>query len=102
MGKLRSSIAALIEVFLNDVLRLEGNPEGQVRESVRIFVADYERIFSVTRSKDRDRNLAASVCRALCRARVVEEMAKREGTPTAAHLKAVLSAIDRPTFSLKE
>jgi hypothetical protein len=45
MGEVRSSIAALIEVFLKDVLRLEGETEAQVREGVRIHVAEYEGMF---------------------------------------------------------
>jgi hypothetical protein len=102
MGELRSSIAAIIEVFVNDVVRLEGKPEAQVREGVRTHLADYERIFSVARPKECDRKLAAHVCRALCRARVIRELAQRKGTPRETHLKIVLSAIDRPTLSLKE
>jgi hypothetical protein len=38
---------------------------------------------------------AAHACHALCRAGVVEEMQRRRGTPTAEHLKVVLSIIDR-------
>jgi hypothetical protein len=41
---------------------------------------------------------AAHACHALCRARVVEEIRLRKGTPTAEYLKLVLSIIDGPRF----
>ena len=41
------------------------------------------------------RDNAALVCRALCRARIVEEMQRRKRTPIAEHLRLVLSVIDR-------
>jgi hypothetical protein len=41
---------------------------------------------------------AAHACDALCRARVVEEIRLRKGTPTAEHLKLVLNIIDGPRF----
>ena len=45
MGEVRSGVAALIEVFLKDVLRLEGETGARVRERVPIHVAEYERMF---------------------------------------------------------
>jgi len=102
MGGVRSGIAALIEVFLKDVLRLEGETEAQVRECVRTHIGEYERMFSTAQLEERNKDLAANVCRALCRRRVIQEMAQREGTPTEAHLQMVLNAIDRPDFSLKD
>ncbi len=41
------------------------------------------------------REQAARVCRALCRARVAEELQRRRGTRIAEHLKLVLNVIDR-------
>ena len=38
---------------------------------------------------------AAHACRALCRARVAEELQRRRGTRIGEHLKLVLSIIDR-------
>jgi hypothetical protein len=101
MGEVRSGIAALIEVFLKDVLRLEGETEAQVREGVRIHVAEYERVFAV-QLEERDKDLSARVCRALCRRRIIKKMEHCEGTPTKEHLKIVLSAIDPPGFSSKD
>ncbi|MGO8975406.1 MAG: hypothetical protein ACLQNV_18005, partial [Steroidobacteraceae bacterium] len=40
---------------------------------------------------------------ALCRTRVVEEIKRRKGTPTADHLKLVLSVIEGPVhFALRD
>jgi hypothetical protein len=39
---------------------------------------------------------AGHACHALCRARVVEEMQRRKGTPVAVHLRLVLGVIDGP------
>jgi hypothetical protein len=41
------------------------------------------------------RDQAAHACRALCRARVAEELQRRRGTRIGEHLKLVLSIIDR-------
>jgi len=40
---------------------------------------------------------AVHACHALCRSRLVEEMRRRKGTPTADHLKLVLGILDKPT-----
>ena len=45
---------------------------------------------------------AAHACHALCRARVVEEIQRRKGTPTAEHLKLVLTVINGPRFPRKD
>ena len=102
MGKVRSGIAALIEVFLKDVLRLEGETEAQVRERVPIHVAEYERMFRDSQLEEGNKDLAAKVCRALCRRSVIKDMAKRGGTPTEAHLQIVLGSIAPPGFSSKD
>jgi hypothetical protein len=87
-----------IEAFLTDVLSLEGEEANAVREAVRITLTDYEQVFRAQEVNKRMKERAAHACRALCRARVVEEMRLREGTTTAEHLKLVLSVIDGPRF----
>ena len=46
--------------------------------------------------KKRMRDQAAHACRALCRARVAEELQRRRGTRIAEHLKLVVDVIDGP------
>ena len=65
-----------VEAFLADILALEGEDVNAIREGEK----------------------AAHAYHALCRARVVEEIRLHKGTPTAEHLKLVLSAIDGPHF----
>ena len=87
-----------VEAFLADVLSLEGEEASAVREAVRVALADYEQVFRAQEVNKRMKERAAHACRALCRARVVEEMRLRKGTTTAEHLKLVLSVIDGPRF----
>jgi hypothetical protein len=70
-----------IQAFLRAVVDLEGNFHAEVREGVRICLADYERKFP-------------DIPRASYRERVVEEIARQKGTPTEHHLRIVLEAID--------
>ena len=84
-----------IEAFLADVLALAGEEPDAVRDEVRVALADYEAIFRAQEPNKRMKDKAARVCRALCRARVAEELQRRRGTPIAEHLKLVLSIIDR-------
>ena len=70
-----------IQAFLRAVVDLEGNFHAEVREGVRICLADYERKFP-------------GIPRASYRERVVEEIARQKGTPTEHHLRIVLGAID--------
>ena len=58
-----------IEAFLRAVVDLEGNFQAEVREGVRICLADYERKFP-------------DIPRVSYRERVVEEIARQKGTPT--------------------
>ena len=91
-----------IESFLADVLALEDENLNAIREGVRIALADYEQIFRAQELNRRMKEKAAHACRALCRVRVVEEIQRRKGTPTADHLKLVLSVIDGPVhFAMK-
>jgi hypothetical protein len=69
-----------IESFLADVLSL----------------ADCEALFRAQEPKKRMKDQAAHACRALCRARVSEELQRRRGTQLAEHLKVVRYFIDRP------
>ena len=66
-----------------------------IREGVRVALADCEAIFRAQETNKRMKDKAAHACRALCRARVAEELQRRKGTPIAEHLKLVLSIIDR-------
>ena len=76
-----------IEAFLGDVLALEGENLDAIRDGVRGALADYEQVFRAQETNKRMKEKAAYACRALCRARVVEEMQRRKGTPTADHLR---------------
>ena len=87
-----------VEAFLADVLALEGEEAGAIREAVRVALTDCEQVFRAQEVNKRMKEKAAHACHALCRARVVEEMRLRRGTTTAEHLKLVLSVIDRPRF----
>jgi len=84
-----------IEAFLIDVLALAGEEPDAVREGVRVALADCEAIFRAQEPNRRMKDRAAHACRALCRARVLEEMERRRGTQIAEHLKLVLNIIDR-------
>ena len=79
-----------IESFLTDVLALAGEELDAVREGVRVALADCEALFRVQETNKRIRDKAARVCRALCRARVAEELLRRRGTRIAEHLTLVL------------
>ena len=83
-----------IESFLADVLALAGEEPEVIRDEVRVAIGDYEAIFRAQEPNKRMRDKAAHACRALCRARVAEELQRRRGTPIAEHLKLVLSVID--------
>ena len=84
-----------IESFLGDVLALAGEDPDAVRDGVRVALAKCEAIFRLQKPKKRMRDQAAHACRALCRARVAEELQRRRGTRIGEHLKLVLSIIDR-------
>ena len=80
-----------IEAFLADVLALADENPDAIREGVRVALADCEEIFRAQRMKIK----AAHACRALCRARVAEELQRRRGTRIGEHLKLVLGVLDR-------
>jgi hypothetical protein len=63
-----------IESFLADVLE---DPDA-IREGVRVALADCEALFRVREPNERMRDKAAHACRALCRARVTEELGAGE------------------------
>jgi hypothetical protein len=87
-----------VEAFLADVLVLEGEEANAMRQGVPGALADYEQLFRAQEVNKRMKEMAAHACHALFRARVVEEIRQRKGTPTAEHLKLVLSVIDGPRF----
>ena len=66
---------------------------------MRVALAKCEAIFRLQEPKKRMRDQAARACRALCRARVAEELQRRRGTRIGEHLKLVLSII-RPAGAL--
>ncbi len=84
-----------IESFLGDVLALAGDEPDAVREGMHVALADCEAIFRAQEVNKRMRDKAGHACRALCRARVAEELQRRRGTRIAEHLKLVLNVIDR-------
>jgi hypothetical protein len=87
-----------VEAFLADVLALEGEDVNAIRQGVRVALADSEQIFRAQEVNKRMKEKAAHACHTLCRGHVVEEIRLRKGTPTAEHLKLVLSVIDGPRF----
>ncbi len=92
-----------IKSFLADALALEGENPNAVREGVRVALADYQQMFRAQEVNKRMKDKAAHACHALCRTRVVEEIKRRKGTPTADHLKLVLSVIEGPVhFALRD
>ena len=84
-----------IEAFLADVLALAGENPDAIREGVRVALTDCEEIFRAQEVNKRMKDKATHACRALCRARIVEEMQRHKRTPIAEHLRLVLSVIDR-------
>ena len=83
-----------IEFSLADVLALEGENSNAIREGARIALADDQQIFRVQELNRRMKDKTAHACHALCRARLLEKMQRRKGTPAVDHLKLVLSVID--------
>ena len=86
-----------IEAFLADVLALEGEKPEAVSAGVRVALGDVETIFRAREDNRRMKDRAVHACHALCRSRLVEEMKRRKGTPTADHLKLVLGILEKPT-----
>ena len=85
-----------IEEFLRAVLSNEGVNSNEIREPTRIYLKEFEDMFREAELDEPEKTQAAKRCRALCRARVVEEMSRCKGTSTEAHLKIVLDVIDGP------
>jgi hypothetical protein len=65
---------------LADVLALAGEEPEAVREKVRVALADCEAIFRAQETHKRMKDKAAHAWRALCRARVAEELQRRGAT----------------------
>ena len=82
-----------IEAFLDDLLTLEGYDPKVIREVVHRRVAEIERQFRDAETDRRMKDKAVDACRSLCRARVVEEIHRHRGTPTAEHLDLARSVI---------
>jgi len=86
-----------IEAFLADVLALEGEKPEAISAGVCVALGDAETIFRAREDNRRMKDRAVHACHALCRSRLVEEMKRRKGTPTADHLKLVLGILEKPT-----
>jgi hypothetical protein len=91
---------ARVDSFLADVLALEGENPDAIREGVHVALGDCEEVFKAQEVNRRMKDKAAHACRALCRARLFQEMKLLKGTATAEHLKFVLSVIDGPNNGL--
>jgi hypothetical protein len=85
-----------IEAFLLDILEDEGESFPLVRENTRRYLATYEEMFRDEEVYDHKKDAAAKRCRDWCRQRVLEELDRCEGTPTADHLRIVLNAMKEP------
>jgi len=83
-----------LEAFLDSVLAPEANQWTLFARGVRGMLNDCEQLSRAQEANKRMKDKAAHSCHALCRARVVEEIRLRKGTPIIEHLKLVLSAID--------
>jgi hypothetical protein len=87
-----------IEAFLADVWRLRAKMPMRSVRGVRVALSDFEQLFRAQEVNRRMKDKAAHACHALCRARILEEIRSRKGTPTAEHLKLVLGFIDGTRF----
>jgi hypothetical protein len=83
-----------VEAFLREVLALEGENSIDVRRGVRHHLADCEKLFQDAEADQQMKDKAAHSCRALCRARVLEEIPRHKGTRTAEHLELVLDIVN--------
>ena len=78
---------------------LEGENPDTIREGVHVALGDCEEVFKAQEVNRRMKDKAAHACRALCRARILEEIKHRKGTATSEHLRVVLSVIDGPPLA---
>jgi len=83
-----------VEAFLRDVLALEGEDYVDVRRGVRHRLTGCEKLFRDAEPDEEMKENAADSCRALCRARVLEELPRYNRTQTAEHLKLVLDIVN--------
>jgi hypothetical protein len=89
-----------IERFLLDVLEDEGKKSNVVRANARCYVSLYIETFRAREVDEDKKEAAAQRCRDSCQQRVLEELKRPDGTPTADHLRIVLSAIGGPSTDL--
>ena len=66
-----------------------------IRDGASRYLTVYEKQVRERETDKRMDDMAVHAFHALCRERVVEEIKRGKGTPTAEHLKIVLSVIDR-------
>jgi hypothetical protein len=76
----------------------KSRPFGK-RSAIGNILTDCEQLFRAQEANKRMKDKAAHACQALRRARVVEEVRLRKGTPAAKHLKLVLNVIDGLRFT---
>jgi hypothetical protein len=84
---------ARIQDFLADVRSLDGN-SSLIHESVSRRLAACENQFRECEPDNRGKDVAAQMCRILCRVYVNLEIERHWGTPIADHLQIVRTAID--------
>jgi len=83
-----------VEAFLQDALSLQGRPATEVREGVRIYIAECEKMFADREVEKRDKVAAAQRCRALCRKRVLDELDRCKRTRAENHWLLVLEVLE--------
>ena len=85
------------------LLRHQAEPGGKIasfgKGSAIGNILDCEQLLRAQEANKRMKDKAAHACQVLCRARVVEEVRLRKGTPAAEHLKLVLNVIDGLRFT---
>ena len=83
-----------IEAFLRDILLLQGRGPDLVLDGMRRHLTDYEKRFRDAERNKTMKDKAVQACRALIRARVLDEARLRKGTLAVGHLQLALTVID--------
>jgi hypothetical protein len=90
---------ARVGSFLADVLALEGENPDTIRD---VALGDCEEVFKAQEVNRRMKGKAAHACRALCRARILEDMRRRSETYWNGYDRAALSSMDDPAVTAKQ
>lgn len=83
-----------IEAFLRDILLLQGRGPELVLDEIKRHLTNYEKRFRDAERKKGMKDRAVQACRALIRARLLDEARLRKGTSAVGHLQLVLAVID--------